>query len=92
MGVCLETSLHVLVHTYMFLLFVCLFVLILYVPVNIFSVMSGRSHCFLGITSTFWGVNVSYTGGGGVGIEPSDLSLRSQTYFCDETNRLNAAV
>ena len=25
----------------------------LYVPVNNFSVMAGRSHCFLGITSTF---------------------------------------
>ena len=24
-----------------------------------FSVMSGRNHCFLGITSTFWEVNVS---------------------------------
>ena len=42
-------------------LFVCLFGLRLYVPVNNFSVMSGRSHRFLGITSTFWGgeVNVS---------------------------------
>ena len=29
------------------------------VPVNNFSVMSGRSHRFLGITSTFRGVNVS---------------------------------
>ena len=29
------------------------------VPVNIFSVMSGRSHRFLGITSTFRGVNMS---------------------------------
>ena len=29
------------------------------VPVNNFSVMSGRSHHFLGITSTFLGVNVS---------------------------------
>ena len=28
-------------------------------PVNNFSVMSGRSHRFLGITSTFWEVNVS---------------------------------
>ena len=34
----------------------CLFVLRLYVPVNNFSVMSGRSHRFLGITSTFWEV------------------------------------
>ena len=31
----------------------------LYVPVNNFSVMSGRSHSFLGITSTFREVNVS---------------------------------
>ena len=29
------------------------------VPVNNFSVVSGRSHRFLGITSTFWEVNVS---------------------------------
>ena len=53
-----------------FLLFVCLFVLILNVPVNIFSVISGRSHRFsLGTTSrpTFWGANVSYTAGGGGG-------------------------
>ena len=33
-----------------------LFGLRLYVPVNNFSVMSGRSHRFLGITSTFWAV------------------------------------
>ena len=26
------------------------------VPVNNFSVKSGRSHCFLAITSSFWGV------------------------------------
>ena len=39
--------------------FVCLFGLRIYVPVNNFSVMSGRSHRFLGITSTFWEVNVS---------------------------------
>ena len=32
----------------------CLFGLRLYVRVNKFSVMSGRSHCFLDITSTFW--------------------------------------
>ena len=38
---------------------VCLFGLRLYVPVNNFSVMSGRSHCFLGITNTYWEVNVS---------------------------------
>ena len=33
----------------------CLVVLILNVPVNNFSVMLGRSHHFLGITSTFGG-------------------------------------
>ena len=33
-------------------LFVCLFVLRLNVPVNNFSVMSGRSQRFLGLTST----------------------------------------
>ena len=33
---------------------VCLFGLRLYVPLNNFSIMSGRSHRFLGITSTFW--------------------------------------
>ena len=38
---------------------VCFFVLRLNVPVNNFSVMSERSHSFLGITSTFRGVNVS---------------------------------
>ena len=37
--------------------FVCLFVLMLNVPVNNVSVMVGQSHCFLGITSTFRGVN-----------------------------------
>ena len=31
----------------------CLFVLRLNVPVNNFSVISGQSHCFLGITSSF---------------------------------------
>ena len=36
-----------------------LFVLMLNVPVNNFSVILGRSHRFLGITSTFQGVNVS---------------------------------
>ena len=30
-----------------------------YIPVNNFSVMSGQSHRFLGITSTFWEVKVS---------------------------------
>ena len=36
-----------------------LFVLMLNVPVNNFSAMSGRSHRFMGITSIFRGVNVS---------------------------------
>ena len=36
-----------------------LFVLMLNITVNNFSVISGRSHRFLGITSTFRGVNVS---------------------------------
>ena len=35
------------------------FALRIYVPVNNFSVMSGRSHRFLGIKSTFWEVDVS---------------------------------
>ena len=38
---------------------VFLFWLRLYVPVNNFPVMSGWSHRFLGITGTFWEVNVS---------------------------------
>ena len=36
-----------------------LFVLMLNAPVNNVSVMSGQSHRFLGITTTFRGVNVS---------------------------------
>ena len=41
-------------------LFLFLFFLFLFnVPVNNFSVMLRRSRLFLGITSTFWGVNVS---------------------------------
>ena len=36
-----------------------MFVLMLNVPVNNFSVMLGRSHRFLVITSTFRGANVS---------------------------------
>ena len=32
--------------------FVCVYGLRLYIPVNIFSVMSGWSHCFLDITSS----------------------------------------
>ena len=40
-------------------MFLFLFGLRRYVPVNNFSVISGRSHRFLGITSTFWEVNVT---------------------------------
>ena len=36
--------------------------MILNVPVNNFSVMLGRSHRFLGITSTFWGVQIKLVG------------------------------
>ena len=52
------------------------------VPVNNFSVMSGRSHRFLGITSTFWEVNVSCsrTQHGDLSEDRTrDLSLRSPT-------------
>ena len=35
------------------------FGLVFNVPVNNFSVMLGRSHRFLSITSTFWRVNMS---------------------------------
>ena len=56
-------------------LLIGLFVLRLYIPVNNFSVMSGWSHRFLGITSTFWEVNVSCSR-----IRHSDLSEdRTQT-------------
>ena len=53
-------------------LFVCFFLLMLNVPVNNFSVISGWSHRFLGITSTFRGVNVSAQmhNTAEVGIEP----------------------
>ena len=40
-------------------LIILLVCLMLNVPVNYFSVMLGRSHRFLGITSTFGGVNMS---------------------------------
>ena len=49
------------------------------VPVNNFSVMSGRSHLFLGITSTFLGGKCVFAQGHStaeVGIDPPDLSLR----------------
>ena len=42
-----------------FLRYAFLFGLRLYVPVNNFTVMSGGSHGFLGITRTFWEVNVN---------------------------------
>ena len=52
-------SSHITIQIIAFVCFV-LFWLRLYVPVNNFSVMSGRSHRFLSITSTFWEeVNVS---------------------------------
>ena len=64
--------------------FVFLFGLRLYVPVNNFSVMSGRSHRFLGITSTFWEVNVSCSRiqhGDPSEDRTPDLSLRSPTLY-----------
>ena len=39
--------------------FLVLVLLRLNIAVNDFSIMSGWSHCFLGSTTTFWGVNVS---------------------------------
>ena len=60
------------------------FELRLYVPVNNVSVMSGRSHLFLGITSTFWEVNVSCSRiqhGDLSEDRTPDLSLRSPTLF-----------
>ena len=54
------------------------------VPVNIFSVMSGQSHRFQGITSTFWEVNVSCsrTQHGDLSEDRTpDLSLRSPTLY-----------
>ena len=57
-----------------------LFGLRLYVPDNIFSVISGRSHRLLGITSTFWEVNVSCSRiqhGDLSEDRTTDLSLRS---------------
>ena len=45
-----------------------------YVPVNNFSVMLGRSHSFLGITSTVLGVNVSCSR-----IQHGDLSERGNS-------------
>ena len=66
-------------------LFLVFFVgLRLYVPVNNFSVMSGRSNRFLGITSTFWEVNVSCSRiqhGDLSEDRTPDLSLRSPTLY-----------
>ena len=58
--------------------------LLLNVAVNNFSVMSGRSHRFLGITSTFGEVNVSCsrTQHGDLSEDRTpDLSLRSATLY-----------
>ena len=63
---------------------IVLFGLRFYVPVNNFSVMSGRSHRFLGITSTFWEVNVSCSTiqhGDLSEDRTPDLSLRSPTLY-----------
>ena len=65
-------------------LIVCLFGLRLYVPVSNFSVMSGRSHRFLSITSTFWEVNESCSRiqhGDLSEDRTPDLSLRSPTFY-----------
>ena len=62
----------------------CLFGLRLYIPVNIFSVMSGWGHRFLGITSTFWEVNVSCSRiqhGDLSEDRTSDLWLKSRTLY-----------
>ena len=56
------------------------FGLMLNVPVNNFSVMLGRSHSFLDITSTFWGVNMSCSRtqhGDPSGARTPDLWIRS---------------
>ena len=60
---------------------VCLFVLGLNIQVNNFSVMSGRSHYFLGITSTFWSkVSCSRTQHGGSRFRTPNLSLRGLSH------------
>ena len=64
--------------------FLLLFGLRLYVPLNNFSFMSGRSHCFLCITSTVWEVNVSCSRiqhGDPSEDRTPDLSLRSPTLY-----------
>ena len=66
-----------------------LFGLMLYVPVNNFSVMAGRSHRFLGITSTLSReVNVSCSRIQHVDLSEDrtpDLSLRSPTLYHQAT-------
>ena len=67
-----------------------LFGLRLYVPVNNFSVMSGRSHRFLGITITFWEVNVpcSRIQHGDLREDRTpDLSLRSPRLIRQDNNQ-----
>ena len=66
-----------------FCLFVCLFVLRFNVPVNNFSVMSGRSHRFLGNLPVLSGskVSCSRTQHGGGRFRTPDLSLRSPTLY-----------
>ena len=63
--------------------FVCLFVLRLNVPVNNFSVMSGRSHRFLDNLPVLSGskVSCSRTQHGGGRFRTPDLSLRSPTLY-----------
>ena len=60
-----------------------LFVLRLNVPVNNFSVMSGRSHHFLGNLPVLWGskVSCSRTQHGGGRFRTPDLSLQSLTLY-----------
>ena len=68
--------------------FLVLFGLKLYVPVNNFSVKSGRSHRFIGITSTFWDVNVSclrIQHGYLSEDRTPDLSLQSPTLYYQAT-------
>ena len=57
---------------------VCLFGLRLNVPVNNFSVMSERSHRFLGITSTFF---FFLGGGGGVNVSCSRIQHGDPSYM-----------
>ena len=53
-------------------------------PSQYFSVMSGLRHCFLGISCTFWEVNVSCSRiqHGDLSEDPTpDVSLRSPTLY-----------